>query len=110
MTKKKTACAGRSSAPEKAALAFSGPIPSVLPAPSPESPSGMAGDWLRVPKPGMHLYGLTRSFFYQLAAAGLIRTMSLKVPGKKRGVRLIHRPSLEAYLSAQDAQQNGGSR
>ena len=105
MTKKKTACAGPISAPEKAALAFSGPIPSNLP-----TPAGMADDWLRMPKPGTHLYGFTRSFFYQLAAVGLIRTMAIRVPGKTRGVRLIHRPTLEAFLAAQDLAQNGGSR
>ena len=39
--------------------------------------------WIRAPKTGAETYtGLTRSYLYQAAAQGLIRTVSIREPGK----------------------------
>ena len=63
-------------------------------------------DWTRLPKPGQFLCGLTRSHIYQLAARGLIRTVSIRQPHHKRGIRLIYKPSIAALIAKLDAEQN----
>ena len=56
--------------------------------------------WIRAPKAGPEIYsGLTRSFLYQLAAQGVIRTVSIREPGKERGCRLFHLQSILAFIS-----------
>ena len=72
--------------------------------------TGIEDEWFRAPQPGLHIYGISRSYLFQMSRAGILRSMAILVPGKKRGLRLFHRPSLLAFLAAQDAQQNGGSR
>lgn len=42
--------------------------------------------------------GLKRSWFYPKIQAGKIRSAVLKDEGRSRGVRLIHMPSLKAYI------------
>jgi len=55
--------------------------------------------WIRAPKTGAETYtGLTRSFLYQLAAQGLIRTVSIREPGKERGCRLFHLRSILEFI------------
>jgi hypothetical protein len=55
--------------------------------------------WIRAPKSGAETYtGLTRSFLYQLAAQGLIRTVSIREPGKERGCRLFYLQSILAFI------------
>lgn len=112
MTAKSKARAGLNSAPGSAAPVFVGSqIPPV--AAEPFHAGGIIADaeretdWVRVPKPGQSLFGLTRSHLYQLAAAGSIRTLAIRTPGKKRGVRLLFLPSVQAYIAALDAEQNG---
>ena len=61
---------------------------------------GLMPVWIRAPKSGAETYtGLTRSFLYQLAAQGLIRTVSIREPGKERGCRLFHLQSILEFIS-----------
>ena len=56
--------------------------------------------WIRAPKTGAETYtGLTRSFLYQIASQGLIRTVSIREPGKERGCRLFHLQSILEFIS-----------
>ena len=56
--------------------------------------------WIRAPKSGAETYtGLTRSFLYQIASQGLIRTVSIREPGKERGCRLFHLQSILEFIS-----------
>lgn len=64
------------------------------------------GKWARMPKAGETLRALSRSYLYCLVDQDLIESISLRQPGKKRGVRLIHLPSLDAYLERQLAEQS----
>jgi hypothetical protein len=68
-----------------------------------------APDWARPPKNGQHLEGLSRSYIYRLIESESVKSMSLTMPGKKKGVRLIHVPSLRAWLAAQAAAQEGSN-
>lgn len=45
-----------------------------------------------------HLFGIRRGTAYALLRAGKIRGISLRKPGCKFGVRLIHVESVRAYL------------
>lgn len=46
------------------------------------------------------MYGLSRSTLYELAAAGHIRTSSLRERGKKRGKRLFSTCSVLQFIEA----------
>ena len=72
------------------------------------------GDWLRLPQPGAKLsgYGLTRGTLNELILPceendfkPPVRSIVIKKRGAVRGIRLIHRPSLDAYLSKLADQQ-----
>ena len=45
------------------------------------------------------LFGLNRSYAYVLMSEGKIQTVSLRRPGHKFGVRLVHVASVRAYLN-----------
>ena len=61
---------------------------------------GLRPVWIRAPKSGAETYtGLTRSYLYQAAAQGLIRTVSIREPGKERGCRLFHHQSILEFIS-----------
>jgi hypothetical protein len=45
------------------------------------------------------LFGITRSMGYLLMNEGKIRTVSLRRPGQKFSVRLVHLASVRAYLN-----------
>ena len=45
------------------------------------------------------LFGLNRSYAYVLMNEGKIQTVSLRRPGHKFGVRLVHVASVRAYLN-----------
>lgn len=48
---------------------------------------------------GVHLlFGLRRSTAYHLSNEGLIRSVSLKEEGERRGKRLFYVPSIREYL------------
>ena len=104
-----TARARRKSAPGKAAAPMTSGPP-VAPEPravSCETPVGQDADWVRLPKPGCSLCGMTRSYLYQLCASGKIRSVTIRQPHNTRGVRLIYRPSIHAFLASLDLAQNG---
>ena len=63
--------------------------------------------WVRLPKPGQTLRALTRSYLYQLCAKNAIRSITIRAPQNKRGVRLLFLPSLDAWLASLDLAQNG---
>jgi hypothetical protein len=54
--------------------------------------------WLRVPA-ACQYSGLPRSSLYRLLSEGVIQSASLCSPGRRRGVRIIDRLSLDALLS-----------
>jgi len=54
--------------------------------------------WLKIPA-SVHYSSLSRSKLYELIDEGAIRSVCLRDKDKIRGVRLISRPSLEAYLA-----------
>lgn len=67
-------------------------------------------DWVRAPKPGETLCGLKRATIYQLCASKKIRWVALKAtPSAKRGVRLIFKPSLHAFLAELEREQRDGA-
>jgi hypothetical protein len=66
-------------------------------------------NWVRLPKQGGKLCGLTRSHLYSLYTAGIIRSVALCRPHHTRGVRLIFLPSLLRYLESLDKEQNGAA-
>lgn len=102
MIEKQTARARRKSAPGKAAAPVTNG-PTVQTA----TPVEHDADWVRLPKPGQALCGMTRSYLYQLCAKGTIRSVTIRQPHNTRGVRLIYRPSIHAFLAALDRAQNG---
>ena len=55
--------------------------------------------WTRLPRPKERLCGLSRTHVGELARAKLIRSMLIKHPSARRGIRLIHLPSLNEYLA-----------
>jgi hypothetical protein len=73
-------------------------------------PVGQNEDWVRLPKPGCLLLGLGRTYLFQLSKCGKIKTVSLREPGKQRGVRLIFLPSVRSFIEAKAALQNGGAQ
>jgi len=68
-------------------------------------------EWLRLPSPRARcrLTGLSRTGLNELIEAKAIKAIRVRKPGAQRGVVLIHRASLLAYLAKLDAEQNGGS-
>jgi hypothetical protein len=109
MTSNQTARARRKSAPGSgAAPVTSGPSVATEPRPVLTTiPVEHDADWVRLPKPGQTLCGMTRSYLYQLCAQGKIRSVTIRQPQNKRGVRLIYRPSIHAFLAKLDLAQNG---
>ena len=60
-------------------------------------------DWARMPANGSRLEGLSRPALYRLlddTASGVV-SVSLRQPGTARGVRLIGRKSLRAWIACQ---------
>ncbi len=50
---------------------------------------------------GRKLFGLSRTYLYNLLAAGLIKGVNLRKPGCKTGVRLLSVQSIRDYLASQ---------
>jgi hypothetical protein len=66
--------------------------------------------WIRAPKRGPEYYcGFTRPKLYDLVANGHIRSVSIREPGRIRGVRLFHLQSILDYIERHAAQhkENG---
>ena len=60
-----------------------------------------AGDavWDRLPNKGYY-YGMSRPYIYQLMHGGKVKTALIKQPGRVRGIRLVWRPSVLAYIES----------
>jgi len=63
-------------------------------------------EWVRLPLPGQSLYGLRRTFLCELALRGKIKSVNLREVGKARGVRLLYKPSILAFIEEKAAAQN----
>jgi hypothetical protein len=68
-------------------------------------------EWLRPPAPRgrCRLTGLSRSTLIQLGERGLIKLIRLRKPGARKGVVLIQKESLLAYLRSvrPECEENG---
>lgn len=53
--------------------------------------------WDRFPSKGKY-QGASRPFWYQQIHDGNIRTALIKLPGRVRGMRLVWRPSVLAFI------------
>jgi hypothetical protein len=55
--------------------------------------------WVRAPKRGHEFYsGCTRPKLYEWAGKGFIRSVSIREPGKIKGVRLFHLASILSFI------------
>jgi len=58
-------------------------------------------EWARIPRTGEALEGLYRSQIFALVKKNRIKSAAIKEPGAARaGMRLIHIPSLRAYIES----------
>lgn len=57
-------------------------------------------DWFRLPPVGGRCMGLSRSTWNELDEAGLIKSITLKKPGRQRGIKLLYKPSVKAYFDS----------
>jgi len=71
---------------------------------------GLLPVWIRSPKSGPeHYSGFTRSKLYQLATEGHIRSVSIREPGKVKGVRLFHLVSVLDYIARCEIKSKGSA-
>jgi hypothetical protein len=64
-----------------------------------ENPATLRPRWLRVPA-AVSYSGLSRAKLYVALAEGLIRSASITSRGKRRGIRVVDRESIDEYLSS----------
>ena len=82
---------------------------SVKPAPSRATQLASERDgnlpvWVRAPKRGHEFYtGCSRPKLYEWAAKGFIRSVSIREPGRVKGVRLFHLASILAFIERCEA-------
>jgi len=58
-------------------------------------------EWARIPRTGETLEGLFRSQIFALVRTNQVRSAAIKAPGAARaGMRLIHIPSLRAWIAS----------
>ncbi len=108
MTTQQTARTRRKSAPGHYAASITSGDPGKVPTVARTAvPVEQDSDWVRLPKPGCSLCGMTRSYLYQLCASGKIRSVTIRQKNNARGVRLVFRPSIDAFLAELDLEQNG---
>lgn len=55
--------------------------------------------WMRLPKAGERLWGLARTQWLRLCQRHKVKSILLKEPGARRGIRLIHRKSAIRYFN-----------
>lgn len=61
--------------------------------------TGQFEKWVRLPtKAGERLQGMSRALIYNLISEGVVKSASIKQPGKLTGVRVIWLPSLMNYI------------
>jgi hypothetical protein len=68
--------------------------------------------WVRAPKCGHEFYtGCSRPKLYEWAAKGFIRSVSIREPGRVKGVRLFHLASIFAFIERCEASaENNAAR
>jgi hypothetical protein len=60
--------------------------------------------WVRAPKCGHEFYsGCSRAKLYEWAAKGFIRSVSIREPGRIKGVRLFHLASVLEFIERCEA-------
>ena len=60
--------------------------------------------WVRAPTRGKEFYsGCSRPKLYEWAAKGFIRSVSIREPGRVKGVRLFHLASILAFIERCEA-------
>jgi len=64
-----------------------------------QDPTTLQPCWLKVPA-AVSYSGLSRAKLYILLASGEIRSASVRIKGKVRGVRVIDRESIDEFLSS----------
>jgi hypothetical protein len=71
------------------------------------SASQISPAFVRLPRPGQRepFSGLTRSTLFNLIKTGRVKSHSLKMPGCKRGVRLVDAISLRAAIETSSPEQ-----
>lgn len=69
-----------------------------------------SSDWLRLPKPTQRLWGLSRTSWNELCESGAVKSITLRKKHAQRGIKLIFRPSAEAYLKSLMANCEEGTR
>jgi hypothetical protein len=60
--------------------------------------NGADSPWMRLPKPKQRLWGMSRTTWNELLDGGKVKGITLRKKHAQRGIKLIHRPSAEAYL------------
>ena len=68
--------------------------PLTVPAANGTDPS----DWMRLCKPRERLWGMSRTTWNELCDSGKVKSITLRKKHAQRGIKLIYRPSAEAYL------------
>jgi Helix-turn-helix domain len=63
-----------------------------------QDPTKLLPRWLKVPA-AVSYSGLSRAKLYILLASGEIRSASVRIKGKIRGIRVIDRESIDEFLS-----------
>ncbi len=70
--------------------------------------SGSLPIWIRAPKSGTEFYtGASRAKLYEWAGKALIRSVSIREPGRIKGTRLFHLPSILAFIEKCEAEATG---
>ena len=76
-----------------------------------EERHGQLPVWIRSPKAGPeHYVGFTRAKLYELAGKGDIRTVSIREPGRVKGVRLFHLGSILDFVARCEATANAEAK
>ena|SRR5208283_1958849 len=57
-------------------------------------------DWMRLPKPKQRHWGMSRTTWNELCQTGKVKSITLRKKHAQRGIKLIYRPSAEAYLKS----------
>ena len=63
-----------------------------------QNPATLQPRWLKIPV-AVSYSGLSRAKLYILLASGEIRSASVRIKGKVRGIRVIDRESIDEFLS-----------
>jgi hypothetical protein len=60
----------------------------------------LTDEWTRLPKPGERFCGLSRTTLLELFEQGNIKIAAIRKPGSQKAIRLVHVPSLKAFLES----------